>query len=148
MNVNIRISRFEISRYFVKCVFLTMGSSIGVGLSHLYLELMDAYKERFMPQDGQVAVLKCSPIRKKIRKSFKTLSELKLKFIPQSLETGSYGLQDPLKGSSLKIEILIRLLFFFLNLSTWFCCLKHGWMCHGWVRIFLFFFNFKMRNKW
>ena len=27
MNVNIRISRFEISRDFLKCDFLTMGSS-------------------------------------------------------------------------------------------------------------------------
>ena len=31
----------------------------------------------------KVAVLKCSPIWKKMRKSFKTLSELKLKFIPK-----------------------------------------------------------------
>ena len=58
----IRISRFEISRYFVKCVFLTMGSSDGGGLSQLYLELADAFKKRFMLQNGQVAVLKCCPI--------------------------------------------------------------------------------------
>ena len=76
MNVNIRISRFEISRYFVKCVFLTMGSSDGEGLSQLYLELVDAYKKRFMPQNGQTAVLKCSPMWKNMRKSFKKLSEL------------------------------------------------------------------------
>ena len=50
MNVNIRISRFEISRYFVKCDFLTMGSSDGEGLSQLYLELVGNYKKRFMPQ--------------------------------------------------------------------------------------------------
>ena len=37
-------------------------------------------KKRFMPQNGQVAALKCSPIWKKMRKSFKT-SEVKLKFI-------------------------------------------------------------------
>ena len=78
MNVNIRISRFEISRYFVKCLFLTMGSSDGEGLSQLYLELADAYKKRFIPQNGQIAVLKCSPIWKKMRKHFKTLSELKV----------------------------------------------------------------------
>ena len=43
-------------------VFLsTMGSSDGEGLSQLYLELADAYKKKFMPQNGQVAVLKCSP---------------------------------------------------------------------------------------
>ena len=28
----------------------------------LYLELADAYKKRFMPQNEQFAVLKCSPI--------------------------------------------------------------------------------------
>ena len=57
MNVNIRTSRFEISRYFVKCNFsLTIGSSDGEGLSQLYLELVDAHKKKFMPQNGQVAV--------------------------------------------------------------------------------------------
>ena len=44
MNVNIRISHFEISRYFAKCDFLTMGHSNGKRLSQLYLELVDAYK--------------------------------------------------------------------------------------------------------
>ena len=73
MNVNIRNSRFEISRYFVKSFFLTMGFSDGEGLSKLYLELVDAYKKRFVPQNGQVTVLKCSSIWKKMRKSFKTL---------------------------------------------------------------------------
>ena len=34
MNVNIQISRPEISRYFVKC---DMGSTDGEGLSQLYL---------------------------------------------------------------------------------------------------------------
>ena len=48
------------------------------------LELADAYKKRFMPQNGQVAVLKCSPTWKKMRKSFKTLSELKLELIPKA----------------------------------------------------------------
>ena len=62
-----------------------MGSSDGEGLSKLYLEFVDAYKKRFMPQNGQVAVLKYPPLWKKMRKSFKTLSELKLKFHPQSL---------------------------------------------------------------
>ena len=57
-----RISRLEISSYFVKCVFLTMGSSDGEGLSQVYLELVDAYNKKFMPQNGQVTVLKCSPI--------------------------------------------------------------------------------------
>ena len=34
-----------------------MGSSHGEGLSQLYFELVGAYKKRFMPQNGQVAVL-------------------------------------------------------------------------------------------
>ena len=75
MNVNIRISHFEISRYFAKSVFLTMGCW-DEGLSQLYLELVGAYKKRFMPQNGQAAVLKCCLTWKKTRKSFKT-SELK-----------------------------------------------------------------------
>ena len=64
-------------------IFFTMGSSDGGGYSELYLELLDAYKKRFMPQNGQVAVLKCSPIWKKMRRSSKILFELKLKFIPK-----------------------------------------------------------------
>ena len=43
MNANTQISRFDISRYFVKCVFLTTGPSDGELLSQLYLEL---YKKR------------------------------------------------------------------------------------------------------
>ena len=66
------------------CFFLTVGSSDGEGLSQLYLELVDAYNKRIMPQNGQVAVLKYSPIWKKMRKSFKTLSELKLKLTPKA----------------------------------------------------------------
>ena len=70
-----------------------MESSEGEGLSQLYLELFDTYKKRFIPQNGQVAALKCCPIWKKMRKSFKTLSELKAQVhSPQkSLETGSYS---------------------------------------------------------
>ena len=114
MNVNIRISRFEISRYFVKCdFFLNMGSSDGEGLSQLYLELVDVYKKRFMPQNGQIAVLKCSPIWKKMRKSFKTF-ELKLNIIPKAWKREAMAHKTPLKGCSLKIEILTRLVFFFI----------------------------------
>ena len=61
-----------------------MGSSDREGLSQLYLEFVDAYKKRFMPQNGHAAMLKCSPIWNKMRKSFKILSELKLKFIPKA----------------------------------------------------------------
>ena len=53
-------------------VFLsTMGTSDGEGLSQLYLELVNAYEKRFMPQNGQGALLMCSPIWKKMTKSFK-----------------------------------------------------------------------------
>ena len=85
-----------------------MGSSDGEGLSQLYLKLIrkDAYKKRFMPQNRQVTVLKCFPMWKKMRKSFKTLSELKLKFIPKAWKREDMAHKTPLKGCSLKIEIL------------------------------------------
>ena len=66
------------------CSFLTMGSPDGGGLSQLYLELVNAYKNRFTPKSGQVTVLKSPPIWKKMIKGFKTLFELKLKFIPRA----------------------------------------------------------------
>ena len=59
-----------------------------------------------MPQNGQVAVLKCSPIWKKMRKTFETLSELKLKLIPKAWKWEAIAHKTPLKGCSLKIEIL------------------------------------------
>ena len=93
--------------------FLTIESSDGKGLPQLYIEFVDAYKKRFMAQNGQDAVLKCSPIWKKMRTSFKT-SELKLKFIPRVWKREAMAHKTPLKGSSLKIEILTRLLFFFI----------------------------------
>ena len=68
----------NVNKIFCKvCFFLTMGSSDDEGLSQLYLGLVGAYKKRFMPQNRQVTVLKCFPIWKKMRKSFKTLPELK-----------------------------------------------------------------------
>ena len=54
-----------------------MRSSDGEGLSQLHLEPADTYKKRFMLQNGQIAVLKYFPIWEKMRKSIKTLSELK-----------------------------------------------------------------------
>ena len=90
-----------------------MGFSNGEGLPQLYLELVDAYKKRFMPENGQVAILKCSPICKKMTKSFKT-SELKLKFIPKAWKREAMDHKTPRKGSSLKIRILTRPLFTFI----------------------------------
>ena len=66
-----------------------------------------------MPQNGQVAELKCSLIWKKMRKSFKTLSELKPKFIPKTWKRKAMAHKIPLTGSSSKIEILTLLLFLF-----------------------------------
>ena len=67
-----------------------------------------------MPQNGQVAVLKCSPIWKEVRKSFKTLSDLKLKFILKAWKREAMAQKTPFKAASLKIDILIQLLFFFI----------------------------------
>ena len=83
-------------------IFLTMGSSDGEGLSQLYLELVDVFKKRCMPQNGQVVVLKCSPIWKKIRKIFETLTELKLKFIPKAWKREAMAHKTPLKCCSLR----------------------------------------------
>ena len=49
-----------------------------------------------------------------MRKSFKTLSELKFKFIPKGWKGKAMAHKTPIKGCSLKIDILTRLLFFFL----------------------------------
>ena len=57
--------------------------------------------------------LPCSRIWKKTRKSFKT-SELKFKFIPKAWKQEAMAHKTLLKGSSLKIEILTGLLFFFI----------------------------------
>ena len=46
-------------------------------ISQLHQELVNAYKKRFMCENGQVAVVKCSPIWKNMRKDLKTFSELK-----------------------------------------------------------------------
>ena len=98
MNVNILILRFEISKYFVKCdFFLTVGSSDDQGLHQLCLEHADAYNKKFMPQNEQVALIKCSPLWKKMRKSCKTLSELKLKFIPKAWKREAMAHKTDLK---------------------------------------------------
>ena len=89
------------------------------------LELADAYKKRFMPQNGQVAVLKCSPTWKKMRKSFKTLSELKLELIPKACkrEAMAHIIRPPLPPPSLKVVHLkwdsnSTFILFHLNLKN------------------------------
>ena len=86
-----------------------MRSSDGEGLPQLCLELVDAYKKKIMPQNRQVSVLKCSPVWKKMRKNFKTLSELKFKFIPKAWKGKAMAHKTSIKGCSLKIEILTRI---------------------------------------
>ena len=79
LNSNVRIY----IRMLKECVFSTcswkMASSYDVSkkISQLHQELVNAYKKRFMCENGQVAVVKCSPIWKNMRKDFKTFSELK-----------------------------------------------------------------------
>ena len=50
---------------------------VGKKILQLHQELVNAYKKRFMCENGQVAVVKCSPIWKNMRKDFKTFPELK-----------------------------------------------------------------------
>lgn len=68
-----------------------------------------------MPKNGQVAVLKCSPKWRTMRKNFKT-SELKLKFIPTGWKWEAMAHKTPFKRCSLKIEILtlFKDFYFFL----------------------------------
>ena len=79
MNANIRILTFEISKYFIMCVFLTMGFSDSERLSSLLMLI----QKKIMPYSG----LK-SGLSRRIKKRFsmnkilKHLS-LKLKFIPK-----------------------------------------------------------------
>ena len=56
-----------------------MASSDDVGkkISQLHQELVNAYKKRFVCENGQVAAVKCSPIWKNMRKDFKTSPKLK-----------------------------------------------------------------------
>ena len=51
---------------------------VGNKTSQLHKELVkNAYKKRFMCENGQAAVVKCSPIWKNMRKDFKTFPEFK-----------------------------------------------------------------------
>ena len=64
-----------------ECVFSTCSrktassDDVGKKISQLRQEL--AYEKRFMCENGQVAVVKCFPIWKNMRKGFKTSPELK-----------------------------------------------------------------------
>ena len=105
MNVNIQISRFEISRYFVKCDFFNHGV-------FRWWRIV-ATKKRFMPQSGQISVL----ISTKMRKSFKKLSELELKFTPKAWRGKLWHTRPPprplLSLCWKYLLILTRLLLFY-----------------------------------
>ena len=122
--------------------------SDGEGLPQLQLELVVAYEKRFMPQNGQVAVLQCSPIWEKMRKSFKALSEIKLKFILKAWKREAMARKTPLpsKGCSLKIEILTRLLFILIKPDNLFSCLKTK-VDVSWVGAYLCFFSNSKKKK-
>ena len=55
-------------KIFCKVFFLAMGSPDGEKFSQLCLETVDVYKKWFMPQNGQVTVLKCSPMEENEKK--------------------------------------------------------------------------------
>ena len=74
-----------------------MGSSDGQGLSQLYLELTDAGKKRFMPQDGQGTALKCSPIWKEMRKVVKYYLNLSSSSSPKPENGKLFLTRPPLK---------------------------------------------------
>ena len=67
------------------CVFSTCSwkmasvDDVSKVISQLHQESVNAYKKRCMCENGQVAVVKCSPIRKNMRNDFKTFPELKKK---------------------------------------------------------------------
>ena len=73
-----------------------------------------------------------SNMKENEEKSFKKLSEIKLKFIPKAWKREAMAHKTSLKGSSLKVEILARLSFFFKNLTNWFSYLK-TWVDVSWV---------------
>ena len=90
-----------------------------------------------MPQNGQAAVLKRSPIWKKMRKSFKTLSKLKLKFTPYK-----WFIENRDSNSTF--------ILFHLNLAILFSCLK-TLLDVPWVGVYLWYFFNKKREigcKW
>ena len=65
-----------------KCVFSTCSlkmasSDVSKRTSQLQQELVNAYKKRFMCENGQVAVVKCSPIWKNMRRGFTKIPEPK-----------------------------------------------------------------------
>ena len=97
-------------------------------------------RKYFMPQNGQVVVLKCSPIWKKVRKSFKTLSELELKFISKASKREAIAHKTPLKSCSLKINRDSNSTFIiFSGLKTW--------VGVSWVGAYLWgFFQFQKRE--
>ena len=78
-----------------------------------------------------------------MRKNFKTLSELKLKFIPKAWKREAMAHKTPFKGYLLKTDSKSTFILFYLNLTIWFSCLK-PWMDVSWVDAYLWGFGNQM----
>ena len=78
-----------------ECVFsacsrkMAFSDDISKKISQLYQELVNAYKTRFMCENGQVSVVKCSPLWENTRKDFRTFPDLiSSSFSNRSIEAG------------------------------------------------------------
>ena len=63
------------------CFQYMLLKNVGKKISQLCQELVNAYKKRFICENGQVAVVRCSPIWKNLKKDLKHSLSLNLKFI-------------------------------------------------------------------
>ena len=82
-------------RMLKECVFsacsrkMAFSDDISKKISQLYQELVNAYKTRFMCENGQVPVVKCSPLWENMRKDFRTFPDLiSSSFSNRSIEAG------------------------------------------------------------
>ena len=77
-----------------------------------------------MPQNRQIALLKCSPMWKNMRKSFKTI-------IPKAWKREAMAVENRDSNSTF--------ILFYLNLTIWFSCLKTS-VYVSWVGAYLWGF--------
>ena len=77
-----------------------------------------------MLPNGPVVVLKCNPIWKKMRKSFKALSDLKLKFIPKAWKREAMAHETMYSQDHKTRDSNLTFILFNLNLTIWFSCLN------------------------
>ena len=139
VNVNIRISNFQISEHFSPWSVFRWWRILTAIFRTLWCLSENIY--------SQVAQLKCHQIWKKITISFK-ISGLNAKFMPNAWKLETMTHKPSLKGCSLNRDFTSTFILFYLNLTIWFSCLK-TWGIVSWVHMFGGFFNFKKkRNKW